>query len=88
MLLPRITPVLLLSGTDLVKTTSFSRRTYVGDPLNVVQIFNDLNVDELVLFDIDASVLGVEPNYSLRENCNCFSHAPMLWRRDKKCFPV
>ena len=78
MLLPRITPVLLLSGTDLVKTTSFSRRTYVGDPLNVVQIFNDLNVDELILFDIDASVLGVEPNYSLLRKLATVSRMPHI----------
>ena len=63
----------------LLKPLLFSRRTYVGDPLNVVQIFNDLNVDELVLFDIDASVLGVEPNYSLLRKLATVSRMPLCY---------
>ncbi|MFB7884221.1 HisA/HisF-related TIM barrel protein [Microbacterium sp. NPDC056057] len=49
---PRIIPVLLLDGERLVKTRQFGDPRYVGDPVNVISIFNDLEVDELMLLDI------------------------------------
>lgn len=54
---PRVIPVLLIDGHRLVKTTKFnkSNSVYLGDPINAVKIFNDLNVDELVLLDISAT---------------------------------
>lgn len=54
---PRVIPVLLIDGHKLVKTKKFnkSKSVYLGDPINAVKIFNDLNVDELVLLDITAS---------------------------------
>jgi len=52
---PRIIPVLLLKGKGLVKTQKFSNPVYIGDPINAVKIFNDLNADELVFLDITAS---------------------------------
>ncbi|WP_165759899.1 HisA/HisF-related TIM barrel protein [Falsiruegeria litorea] len=47
----------------LVKTVKFGKRTYIGDPINAVRIFNTKAVDELVLIDIDASADGREPAY-------------------------
>lgn len=58
MFLPRIIPVLLLSGKGLVKTTRFKSPKYIGDPINAVKIFNDLKADELVFLDINASKEG------------------------------
>jgi imidazoleglycerol phosphate synthase cyclase subunit len=52
---PRIIPVLLLEGERLVKTCQFTDPRYVGDPVNVISIFNDLEVDELMLLDIGAA---------------------------------
>ena len=52
---PRIIPLLLLCDDTLVKTTRFADPTYVGDPLNVLSIFNDFEVDEIVLLDIRAA---------------------------------
>lgn len=52
---PRIIPVLLLKGEGLVKTKKFSNERYIGDPINAVKIFNDLEADELVFLDIMAS---------------------------------
>ena len=49
---PRVIPVLLLSGGGLVKTTQFDQPKYIGDPINAMKIFNDSEVDELVLLDI------------------------------------
>lgn len=36
----------------LVKTIQFASPMYVGDPVNVLSIFNDFEVDEIVLLDI------------------------------------
>jgi cyclase len=52
---PRVIPVLLLQNQGLVKTEKFKKPTYIGDPINAVQIFNDLKADEIVFLDIDAS---------------------------------
>ncbi|MFP3822417.1 HisA/HisF-related TIM barrel protein, partial [Bacillus sp. SIMBA_008] len=52
---PRLIPVLLLEGDRLVKTKGFEDPRYVGDPVNVISIFNDLEVDELVILDIGAA---------------------------------
>jgi cyclase len=65
MLRPRIIPCLLIQNGGLVKTMRFSNPKYIGDPLNSVRIFNEKEVDELFVADIDATVLGREPNYSL-----------------------
>jgi imidazole glycerol-phosphate synthase subunit HisF len=60
----RIIPVLLLSDGGLVKTVRFDKRRYVGDPMNAVRIFNDKEVDELVLLDIDATNEGRGPHFT------------------------
>lgn len=60
----RLIPVLLLKGKGLVKTTEFKNPVYVGDPINAVRIFNEKEVDELVLCDIEASIQQREPNYA------------------------
>lgn len=61
----RVIPTLLIDRDGrLVKTVKFGKRTYIGDPINAVQIFNTKEVDELVLIDIDASADGREPPYT------------------------
>lgn len=52
---PRVIPVLLLEEERLVKTRRFDDARYVGDPVNVISIFNDLEVDELMILDIGAA---------------------------------
>jgi imidazole glycerol-phosphate synthase subunit HisF len=60
---PRIIPVLLLdSRKRLVKTRRFSEEVYVGDPFNVIRIFNEKEVDEICVLDINASVEGRSPD--------------------------
>lgn len=59
----RVIPCLLLRGDGLVKTVKFKDAKYVGDPINAVRLFNDLEVDELIFLDIDASRKGREPPY-------------------------
>jgi cyclase len=52
----------------LVKTTNFKDPKYVGDPLNAVKIFNEKEVDELIVLDIDATVEGRGPDFELIRN--------------------
>jgi cyclase len=61
MLLTRTIPVLLLHGHGLNKTRGFDYWKYLGDPVNAVRIFNEKEVDELVVLDIDASRQGYAP---------------------------
>lgn len=51
----RVIPVLLLSNSGLVKSVKFKNHKYVGDPFNAVKIFNEKEVDELAIIDIDAT---------------------------------
>lgn len=51
----RVIPVLLIHRGGIYKTRNFRRPTYIGDAINSMRLFNDLEVDELVLLDIDAS---------------------------------
>ena len=65
MLRPRVVPCLLIKDSGLVKTKNFLDPKYVGDPLNAVKIYNELEVDELLVLDIDATVKGLNPNEKL-----------------------
>lgn len=67
MLKHRVIPALLLRGNGLVKTTKFKDPKYVGDPINAIRIFNDKEVDELMVLDITASKEGREPNFEMIE---------------------
>ena len=68
MLRSRIIPCLLVKNGGLVKTVQFDSPKYVGDPLNAVRIFNEKEVDELFVIDIDATAQNREPNYQLIRN--------------------
>lgn len=65
MLRPRIIPCLLVKNKGLVKTIGFDTPKYVGDPINAVRIFNEKEVDELMVVDIDATTQGREPDYEM-----------------------
>ena len=67
MLKHRVIPSLLLSNGGLVKTTKFQAPKYVGDPVNAIRIFNEKEVDELIVLDIDASKSGRGPDFKLIE---------------------
>ena len=79
MLRPRIIPSLLIQDNGLVKTVNFKNPKYVGDPINAVKIFNEKEVDELAIFDIDATVKDLEPNYSLIERIANQSRMPLCY---------
>ena len=68
MLRSRITPCLLVHKKGLVKTVAFKDPKYVGDPINAVKIFNEKEVDELMVLDIDATKEGRGPDFEMIRN--------------------
>lgn len=79
MLFPRIIPCLLVHNKGLVKTVRFKDPKYVGDPINAVKIFNEKEVDELIVLDIDASTHHQEPDYKMIENLAAECRMPLCY---------
>ncbi len=79
MLYPRIIPCLLVHNRGLVKTVKFKDPKYVGDPINAVKIFNEKEVDELIVVDIDASAHKNEPDYKMIENLAVECRMPLCY---------
>lgn len=79
MLYPRIIPCLLVHNRGLVKTVKFKDPKYVGDPINAVKIFNEKEVDELIVVDIDASAQNNEPDYKMIENLAAECRMPFCY---------
>lgn len=79
MLFPRLIPILLIRNKGLVKTERFKAEKYIGDPLNAVRIFNEKNVDELMVLDIDATVKGLEPDFKLIEKLSQECRMPVCY---------
>lgn len=65
MLLTRFMPCLLLAKGSLVKTVKFKDPAYIGDPINAVRIYNQLEVDELVILDIAATREDRDPPFEM-----------------------
>jgi len=61
----RIIPVLSIIDNKLVNTCQFKRPHYIGDPINAIKIFNDKEVDEIIITDIRASKDNKKPNFQL-----------------------
>jgi len=79
MLRPRIIPCLLVHNKGLVKTVNFKNPKYVGDPINAVRIFNEKEVDELIVLDIDATTEHREPDYKMIENLAAECRMPLCY---------
>ena len=65
MIRQRVIPALLLKGQGLVKTVKFKDPKYLGDPINIVRIFNDKEVDELIFLDITATNEKRRPSFEM-----------------------
>ena len=74
MLLPRVIPCLLVRDGKLVKGVEFKRHQYIGDPINAIHIYNQKEVDEIIVLDIGASLRGSGPDISFvqRIASECF----------------
>jgi cyclase len=79
MLRPRIIPCLLVHQNALWKSCRFSDHKYVGDPINAVRIFNEKEVDELVVLDIDASRNGKPPDMELIRSLAAECRMPLCY---------
>lgn len=65
MLRTRVIPCLQLLDESLVKTVRFKKPGYIGDFVNTVRIFNELEVDELCFLSIRATQKGEQPNFEI-----------------------
>jgi cyclase len=79
LLRPRIISCLLIHEKGLVKTVKFKDPKYVGDPINAVRIFNEKEVDEIMVVDIDATIEGRDPDYSMIENLAAECRMPLCY---------
>lgn len=79
MLNPRISPVLLIDNGELYKTINFKNPTYVGDPLNTVKIFNEKEVDELIILDISASKKNNKVDWELISHISKECRMPLCY---------
>jgi imidazole glycerol-phosphate synthase subunit HisF len=79
MIRPRVIPALLLKGQGLVKTVKFKDPKYLGDPINIVRIFNDKEVDELALLDITATPENRGPQFELLKNITSEAFIPLAY---------
>lgn len=74
---PRIIPVLLMDDRDLIKTVNFKDRTYLGDPVNAVKIFNRKGIDELAVLDIGATRNNREPDFEILKDIATEAFMPL-----------
>jgi imidazole glycerol-phosphate synthase subunit HisF len=79
MLRPRIIPCLLVKNGGLVKTIKFGNPKYVGDPINAVKIYNEKEVDELIVLNIDATAQNKEPDYVMIKNLAAECRMPLCY---------
>lgn len=76
---PRIIPVLLIDDRDLFKTVQFGERTYLGDVVNAVKIFNRKGIDELSILDIGVTRSHREPDYELLKDIATEAFMPLSY---------
>lgn len=76
---PRIIPTLLIDDRDLIKTVQFGKRTYLGDPVNAVKIFNRKGIDELSILDIGATNNHREPDYEILKDIASEAFMPLSY---------
>ncbi|MGB0887730.1 MAG: AglZ/HisF2 family acetamidino modification protein [Vicingaceae bacterium] len=75
----RVIPVLTLDNEKLVKTVKFKKPNYIGDPINAVKLFNDKEVDEIVILDISATKEKRAPNYNRIEEIASEAFMPLAY---------
>ena len=70
----RVIPSLLLKHQGFYKTEKFQNPIYLGDPINILKIFNDKRVDEICVLDIGATLEGTGPQlkYLMELASECF----------------
>lgn len=79
MLRPRVIPCLLVRDKGLIKTRRFGDDKYIGDPINAVKIFNEKEVDEIMVLDLDATSKGTGINFKLVERLAAECRMPLAY---------
>jgi cyclase len=85
MLKSRVIPCLQLRNESLVKAIKFGDHKYIGDYINTVRIFNELEVDELCILDIRASFENLLPNFNLLQTISDECFMPLAYGGGLKC---
>lgn len=75
----RVIPLLCFSQRSLIKTQRYSDWKYLGDPINVVKIFNEKKVDEIILLDIDATCKNHAPNIEFIKEFSAEAFMPLSY---------
>ena len=76
---PRIIPALLIKNGGLYKTVNFNKSVYVGDPINAIRLFNDMEVDEIIVLDITASKDKRGPDLNLIKEITSEAFMPFTY---------
>lgn len=71
--------MLLIDDRDLFKTVQFGERTYLGDVVNAVKIFNRKGIDELSILDIGATRNHREPDFELLKDIASEAFMPLSY---------
>jgi cyclase len=77
--IPRVIPCLLLDDDGMVKTVRFADPDYLGDPINIINLFNRFEVDEIALLDIRATVEGRRPPFELIDRLAAECWVPLTY---------
>ena len=72
----RVIPLLLLENESCIKTIKFKKKVYLGDPINIVKIYSELGVDEILINDISDID---KPNFKLLKNISEESFVPLSY---------
>jgi cyclase len=90
---PRVIPVLLITDGCFVKTRCLRDPVYVGGPVNVLSIFNEFEVDEIITLDIVAAKSRIPQSFYLlqhyAEECCiplAYGGGPPAWSRSVASF--
>ena len=79
MLKKRIIPILLIENEDMVKSIKYKNLSYVGDPINIIKIFNEKEADEIIILDIKKSFFNEDPNYNFIRNLATECYMPLTY---------
>jgi len=77
--IPRVIPALLLDDDGMVKTTRYRDPDYLGDPINIINLFNRFEVDEIALLDISATRGNRPPPFDLIERLASECWVPLAY---------
>lgn len=75
----RVIPTITISLNNVYKTTKFTSKNYIGDPLNTIKIFNDKNVDEACIIDFTITKLKGNINFELLERIAKEANFPLSY---------